>query len=122
MSIESNHSSDVTLAMRENTHQPICKFNATGFCKFADSCRKVHVKTICKNTKSKCIIQGCKLFAFTGKCRFVKHCAFDHMKSDTHLKVEELEVKVNILQSEVQLLKSNLLSSENDLLRKALRA
>ena len=86
MSIESNNSSGVTLALRENTHQPICKFNQSGFCKFGYTCRKMLLAT---------------------------------WKLKQTFKVEQLEEEVNVLKSEIQTLKHNLINSENEILRKA---
>ena len=50
---EANNISDVTLAPRDNqsksSHQPICKYNQSGFTKFGERCNKMQINTVCKN-------------------------------------------------------------------------
>ena len=52
---------------------------------------------------------------YPGKCRFGKYCALAKVKSDTNQKVKELESEANLLKPKVQILKNNLLNSENEL-------
>ena len=103
MSPQSNNSLDVTLGRKDchiGTSQPVCKFNQTGFCKFGENCKNMHVnklcntlncnKHICKNRHPR----QCKYFRITEKCRFNDVCAFTHKRSGTNIKVEELEIEV----------------------------
>ena len=58
---EVNYISDVTLAPKDHqsksSHQPICKYNQSGFCKFGERCNQMHINTVCNKltcSKSLC--------------------------------------------------------------------
>ena len=124
------NSSDVTLVVNDGSLKPdqsVCKFNQTGFCKFGQTCCKMHVNEMCNTPncdKHMCFNRHpkmCKYFSQNGHCKRGQICAYSHIKSDTYVKVEETEKEVNLLKSDIELLKANILKSENHLLRDAVQ-
>ena len=106
MSCELPDSSDVTLAMN-NTQaiSPVCKFNKFGHCKFAETCRHLHINIICTNPH--CIRKLCssrhpnprKYFISTGFCKFEEDCSYLHpvpvvtVQPTVKLEQEIMEIK-----------------------------
>ena len=122
------NSSDVTLVVNDASLKPdqsVCKFNQTGFCKFGQTCCKMHVNKLCSTPncdKHMCINRHpnlCRYFSQNGHCKRGQKCAYSHTKSETFVKVEETEKKITLLKSEIESLKANILKSENHLLRAA---
>ena len=66
------------------TSETICRFNKTGFCKYAARCRKQHVMDICQNLScylATCVKRHprvCKFFLSYGRCKFDNSCAYLH--------------------------------------------
>ena len=92
----------------------ICKHNQTGYCKFQETCSKVHENQIC-NTKgcdlSKCRKRHpkeCKYFAVQKFCQFGRSCRFKHTESIESVKVQQLHEDFKKIKAEVDLLKNNL--------------
>ena len=108
-------STDVTLA--QNYASPVCKHFQTGFCKFADKCKRQHEKEICQTTH--CSLKTCrkrhpklcKFFSLNHFCKFGDLCCYKHLiaesQSTPHLltvlqtKVDEMEQIIKSLQSEI---------------------
>ena len=112
-------STDVTLAQSDAS--PVCKHFQTGFCKFADKCKRRHEKEICQIThcSSKTCRKRhpklCKFFSLNHFCKFGDLCCYKHLiaesQSTPHLltvlqaKVDEMEKMIKSLQSEIVALK-----------------
>ena len=87
--------------------QTICKHNQTGYCKFGQKCHRHHIDAICKNERScskpLCNFRHrnpCKYFNVNGKCKFT-NCAYSHKKSESSVKIEQLETEVNNLKDKI---------------------
>ena len=91
------------------THETICKFNQSGFCKYQTNCRKQHIIDICPNTmcsSMSCILRHpkvCKYFTNFRRCKFEESCAYLHgpdnqmdEKNISELKQEIENVKAKI--------------------------
>ena len=101
---------------------PVCKHFQTGFCKFADKCKRRHEKEICPLTQcsSKTCRKRhpklCKFFSLRGFCKFGDLCCYKHLNAESqntpHLiaalqtKVDEMEQMIKTLQSEIVALKN----------------
>ena len=112
-------STNVTLAQSDAS--PVCKHFQTGFCKFADKCKRRHEKEICQIThcSSKTCRKRhpklCKFFSLNHFCKFGDLCCYKHLiaesQSTPHLltvlqtKVDEMEKMIKSLQSEILTLK-----------------
>ena len=125
MPTESGNSFGVTLVQKDSL-QPVCIFNQTEFCKFGQKCNKMQNDEICNQINCKRALctsrhpKRCKYFSLSGICKFGQDCAFVHKKSEIILQIEETENKVQELQSEIELMRSNLVQSENKLLKIAI--
>lgn len=113
-------STDVTLAQSDAS--PVCKHFQTGFCKFAERCKRRHVKEICQTThcSSKTCRKRhpklCKFFSLNHFCKFGDLCCYKHHIAESqntpHLltvlqtKVDEMEHMIKSLQSEIVALKN----------------
>ena len=116
-------SSDVTLVQSDTS--PVCKHFQTGFCKFADKCKRRHEKEMCPLTQcsSKTCRKRhpklCKFFSLRGFCKFGDLCCYKHLNAESqktpHLisemtalqtKVDEMEQLIKTLQSEIVALKN----------------
>ena len=95
-----------------------CKFNYFGHCKFAEKCRKEHLKVTCShfpcNLKS-CMKRHprlCRSFSKNGSCRFDISCSFHHRPG----KCEEILEEIKVLKTEIEDIKA-----QNELLKNMLQ-
>ena len=85
MSYELFDSSDVTFAKNDTqSNRSVCKFHKFGHCKFGETCRHLHIDTICTNSncsRKLCSLRHpkhCKYFTSTGFCKFNEDCSYLH--------------------------------------------
>ena len=110
--------------MTMSTSETICRFNQTGFCKYAARCRKQHVMEICLNrscniaTCMKRHPRVCKFFLSYGRCKFDNSCAYLHrpliectdeklrkLEQDQMEEITKLKGEIVILKKEIDNLK-----------------
>ena len=106
--IDETNSSGVTLVVNDDSIVPaqsVCKFYQNGFCKFSQACCKIYVNQLCttpncnKQVCSKRHPKLCRYFSQNGHCKRGQKCAYKHLKSETCVKVEEIETEVNVLKT-----------------------
>ena len=100
------------------THESICKFNQSGFCKYQNHCRKQHINdsgptSMCNNMA--CLLRHpkvCKYFTNFRRCKFGESCAYLHGhdtqtedKNISELEHELENVKAKISEIDAILLK-----------------
>ena len=98
------------------TMEKDCLFNKYGFCKFRETCHKIHYTEICDDES--CETSSCpkrhprkyKYFETYNRCKFGRFCFFSHKKTDvTSLnEVEELKVKIASLENHVDKLEDTI--------------
>ena len=119
----------VTIASKDGCSKPVqyvCKFNQNGFCKFGQSCKMMHIDTLCNTTKCNkhmCNLRhprACKYFSQNGHCKRALACAYSHQKSGMYVKVDDIKSEVDMLKAEIDQMKTNILKTENILLRTAI--
>ena len=94
-------------------NNPKCFFDDSGFCKYAEKCRKQHSKSICLNQKcdKKCTSRHPKPCKYEDNCKFFAKqiCAFKHVTrayDDIELvtlkqQIESLKLKNENMESQV---------------------
>ena len=93
-----------------------CKYNLFGHCKFGNTCKRFHVKTICSSFP--CLLEACdsrhpplcKFFLQFGKCKFGENCSFLHIS--TNDKFTKAEKEIDDLKKEIEALKSKMITFE----------
>ena len=85
----------------------VCRNNQTGFCKFSDNCRNLHIGDICTSNPNcqdknctKRHPRKCKYYWIYGHCKFGSRCAYVHVSL-----VEELVLDLNSVKEEVRKLR-----------------
>ena len=120
MVVQHHDSTDVTLAHCDAS--PVCKHFQTGYCKFAEKCKRRHEKEICQATHCssktcrKRHPKPCKFFTLNQFCKFGNLCCYKHITAESHntpillaalqTKVGEMEQMIKSLQSEIVALKN----------------
>ena len=120
MVVQHQDSIDVTLAHCDSP--PVCKHFQTGFCKFAEKCKRRHEKEICQvthcssKTCKKRHPKICKFFTLNQFCKFGDLCCYKHSTAESHniphlftalqTKVDEMEQLIKSLQNEILVLKN----------------
>ena len=100
-----------------------CKPFQSGYCKFGERCRKLHINVICENLQCDKVScenrhpKSCRYFSTFNTCKFGVHCAFFHNKSETIMKIEKTKKEITVLKSEIEHLQSSIVQSENQVLR-----
>ena len=90
------------------THESICKFNQSGFCKYQEQCRKQHVMDICPTpmcNNLSCLLRHpkvCKYFLSFRRCKFGDLCAFLHgPDKQTDAEISELEQEIQHVKAKI---------------------
>ena len=94
----------------------VCLFNKYGFCKFRETCRKIHYREICiedsceTSSCTKRHPRKCKYFEIYKRCKFGTFCLFSHETNDvTNLDdVKELKDQIDALQNHVDKLENEI--------------
>ena len=94
----------------------ICQHNKFGYCKYRETCRKHHFKTICKAESCESIKcpkrhpRPCKYFNIFRRCKFGSFCLFSHeTESFSSLRNdEEMKGKLNYLEEYTQKLEDKI--------------
>ena len=93
--------------------QPICVYYKTGFCKFRDHCKNMHIEELCSDsacTGDNCLRRHpkmCRFYAFLGSCKFSDRCSYSHDN--------QLCKDVVVLRKELTELRQRLLNVESEL-------
>ena len=64
--------------------QEICKRNQFGFCKYGDTCRYLHINTLCDSHSceifncNKRHPYKCRFYRENGRCKFGDYCKYKH--------------------------------------------
>ena len=103
------------------THESICKFNQSGFCKYQEHCRKQHVMDVCPtsmcNNMSHLLRHPkvCKFFTNFRRCKFGESCAYRHGPDieTGGVRISELEQEIQSVKAEISELETILLKLEN---------
>ena len=75
----------------------VCSYYRTGFCKYEDRCRNLHINEMCQDTNcsnDSCQLRHptpCRYFSLYGSCKFADKCAYRH----ENLLLEELRLVKN---------------------------
>ena len=82
----------------------VCKYYQTGYCKFGENCRNLHIDDICSSNPncedkscSKRHPRKCKYYCIYGHCKFGSKCAYlhfsllDELASDLYSLKQEVE-------------------------------
>ena len=93
---------------------PVCKHFQTGFCKFRNECRKLHIKEICQNKD--CTSQSCnkrypkpyKYYKSNQACKFGEFCCYEHFKSTEQNDNEKLLEKVTQMENTIKTMSKQL--------------
>ena len=101
--------------------QVVCKHFQTGFCKFAEHCRKQHVQEICQTNQ--CTLKSCtqrhpnicRYFNTHNACKFGEKCAYLHNITKEKSDTAELENKINKLEEWVQTMSQQITSLQNEI-------
>lgn len=86
----------------------VCRYFQTGFCKYAETCRKHHVQKICSTTfcKNKLCTKRhpkpCKHFKSFNACKFGDSCAYTHHISKEESDYMKLVTTVSTLENQVK--------------------
>ena len=91
------------------THESICKFNQSGFCKYKEHCRKQHVMDVCPTSmcnNMSCLLRHpkvCKFFLSFMRCKFGEACAFLHGpdKQTDAENISELEQEIQHVKAKI---------------------
>ena len=101
------------------SHETICKFNQSGFCKYQNHCRKQHIMDICPtpmcNNMSFRHPKVCKFFNNFKRCKFGELCAYLHgpeIQTEDG-KISELEENLAQVKAEIRKVEATLLKLEN---------
>ena len=92
----------------------VCKFNRTGFCKFQENCRNLHINEICVENEcnlkscSKRHPRKCKYFSIFGQCKFGSRCAYLHIQSSSCLELKALKEEIEKQKAKVRELEDKL--------------
>ena len=94
-----------------------CKYNLFGHCKFGNTCKRFHVKTICSSFP--CLLEACdsrhpplcKFFLQFGKCKFGENCSFLHIS--TNDKFRKAEKEIDDLKKEIEALKLKMITFDD---------
>ena len=95
--------------------QSICKFNQTGYCKFGETCIKIHENQRCytkgwnPSKCKKCHPKECKYFAEKKFCKFGKVWNFNHSEFNESMKIDQFNLlfeDTNNLKAEMEMLKN----------------
>ena len=86
----------------------VCKYNQTGFCKYKEHCRNLHVNEQCMiencSAGDGCQLRHprvCKYFSTLGVCRFKHHCAYLHTEY-LHNDILALKEEIRILSIRIE--------------------
>ena len=93
---------------------PVCKHNQRGFCRNGSQCLQPHNNNICQ--KRVCRDQNCrerhpkecKYYTRNSDCKWKEECVYKHKKSESKIKIDMLETKVEELEDELKQMKNNL--------------
>ena len=94
----------------------ICKYNNSGFCKFEDHCKYIHIMTNC--TKMQCKTKGCpnrhpKPCRYKERCKRIRTCKFKHFETNNEkMKKEEKETLIKELREEITKQNENIKEKE----------
>ena len=110
----------------------VCKYNKFGYCKFRDSCKRLHLKETCENGASCASITSCqkrhprvcKIYEIEQSCRFGSKCSYFHSNStkqketDQRLKflenrLDDMSSKIESLEGELEKIRANGNDGEN---------
>ena len=103
------------------SHETICKFNQSGFCKYQNHCRKQHIMDICPTSmcnNMSCLFRHpkvCKFFNNFKRCKFGELCAYLHgpeIQTEDR-KISELEENLAQVKAEIRKVEATLLQLEN---------
>ena len=90
--------------------EEVCRYNKTGFCKYKNSCRYLHVNKICEDRN--CDIRTCRkrhpktcfFYKTYGRCKFGSYCKFKHIETNNKTYEEEnerLTIRIKELENDI---------------------
>ena len=100
----------------------VCQHSKFGFCKYQESCSKIHFTEICKSLSGchkikeckKRHPKPCKRFDSENGCRFQKKCEYNHQVTKQTKEQNELTDKVNMLETSLLDLTNKVVNMENE--------
>ena len=99
--------------------ETVCFFHNYGFCKYRETCRKIHYKETC-GVKfcetpgcAKRHPQNCKYFTIYNRCKFGTFCSYAHVTTEVEVSSnnsedEEKKAKIAILENRVKSLEDEI--------------
>ena len=87
--------------------QIVCKFFQFGHCKFADKCRKRHIREICQEEcrDENCQLRHpkhCRFFVKYKRCKFGDFCSYKHRESSPEFEYSEIQKELISLKSKIE--------------------